>query len=691
MTDATLGPGGRRRNRLADETSPYLRQHAENPVDWYPWGDEALGRARREDKPIFLSIGYSACHWCHVMERESFEDPRIAGYLNEHFISIKVDREERPDLDEIYMSAVQLMSGQGGWPMSVFLTPTLKPFFGGTYFPPEDRYGRTGFGSLLLRLTEVYRTRRDEIEAGAEQVTERLASYGSVPEGHGLLSPGLVAAAADALLRTFDRTHGGFGGAPKFPHSMGVQLLLRVYRRDGDLRCLEAATLTLDRMAAGGIHDHLGGGFHRYAVDARWLVPHFEKMLYDQALLAVAYLEGWQVTGNEAYAGVVRGILDYLGRDMTSAEGGFFAAEDADSGGAEGLFYTWTPAELAAVLGEEEARLFGRAYDVDEGGNFEGRSILHPVATPESLTGWAQAPPEVVAERLAAARRALLAARGSRERPLRDEKVIAAWNGLVISAFARAGAALGEPRYVEAASSALDFILGRMQEDGRLRRIYMNGRARIPGYLEDYAFVVMALADLFEATFEPRWLAEAVRLSGVMQAEFGDPDGGFFNTSTEHRDLIVRVKNAQDGSIPSGNSMAACALLRVGRLAGEVELERAGERTLRLFQRLMEHAPGAFHQMLLGVALHVGPRREIVIVGPRGDDRTEALLGTARRSFQPRAVLAWTDGTAEGVGASPLLAGKTLVAGAPAAYVCREGTCAAPVTTVEALEEALRA
>jgi uncharacterized protein YyaL (SSP411 family) len=665
----------RRPNRLAAESSPYLRQHALNPVDWFPWGEEALEKARREDKPVFLSIGYSACHWCHVMERESFEDGTIAAFLNEHFVPIKVDREERPDLDDIYMSAVQLMSGQGGWPLSAWLTPAGRPFFGGTYFPPVDRWGRAGFLNVLERLAEIWRTRREEVETSAGQVTERVASFAEVPVGPGLLSASLLAAAVSALQRTFDRELGGFGGPPKFPHSMGVQLLLRHHRRTRDLKALEAVTVTLDRMAAGGIYDHLGGGFHRYSVDARWLVPHFEKMLYDQALLAVAYLDGYLATGTPRYAEVVRETLDWVIRDLQAPAGGIRSTLDADSEGEEGLFYTWTPGEIEAVLGPADGTLFAMAYDCTPEGNFEGRSILHPVRESQDL---------------AAARLRLREVRERRPWPARDDKVLAGWNGLMISAFARAGAALEEPRFVDAARKAAGFILDTMERDGLLLRVSTDGVAKIPGYLEDYAALAGALVDLYEADFDPSWLAAATRLVGTMQREFADPSGGFFNTSERHGDLLVRVKNGQDGSTPSGNSLAAGTLLRLGRITGRGELEEAGAATLRAFQPLMEHAPGAFHQALLALDFLQGERAEVAVIGPRNDPATLDLLRAVRARLRPGCVVAWAEGDGRAVPAQPSwLEGKTLVAGRPAAYVCRDYACAAPVTTVEELERLL--
>jgi hypothetical protein len=672
---------GRRPNRLLAETSPYLRQHAYNPVDWHPWGEEAFTKARHEDKPIFLSIGYAACHWCHVMERESFEDGSIAAYLNDRFVSIKVDREERPDIDEIYLSAVQLMSGHGGWPLSAWLTPDRRPFFGGTYFPPEDRGGRAGFRTVLERLAEIWRTRREEVESSAGRITERVASFADVPAGPGLLSASLLSGAASTLVRSFDREHGGFGSAPKFPHSMGVRLLLRHHRRTGDLAALEAATVTLDRMAAGGIYDHLGGGFHRYSVDTRWLVPHFEKMLYDQALLAVAYLDGYQATGTPRYLDVVRETLDFVLCDLQGPEGGFCSTLDADSEGEEGIFYTWTPAEIAAVLGARDGALLARAYDCTADGNFDGRSILHLGADATALATQTGREPDEVRAVLVSGRRKLLLAREDRVYPALDDKVLAAWNGLAISAFARAGAVMEEPRFLDAAVRAARFVLDTMGGEDLLLRVYKDGTAKIPAYLEDYAGMAVALGDLYEADFNPRWLTAAVRLVETMRREFADPVGGFFNTASRHDDLIVRVKNAQDGSTPSGNSLAAGALLRLGRLLGRADLEEEGARTLRTFQPLLEQAPGAFHQSLLALDFFQGPRVEVAIVGPREDPATRELLRTVRARLRPSCVLGWAAG--DGVvpaGAPPWLDGKTLVDGQPAAYVCRDRTCAAPIT-----------
>ncbi|MCA9727342.1 MAG: thioredoxin domain-containing protein, partial [Candidatus Eisenbacteria bacterium] len=494
-------------NRLIDETSPYLLQHAHNPVDWYPWGEPAFEKARAEDKPIFLSVGYAACHWCHVMEHESFEDPEIAALMNEHFVNVKVDREERPDVDDIYMAAVQMITGQGGWPMSVFLTPDLRPFYAGTYFPPDDRYGRPGFPKILQAMAHAYRERRDEVDAGATQLVAGLARLTETPDASGEPDRDLLRAAAEELAGSFDAVNGGFGAAPKFPHATGLQLLLRVAGGE-DRRPVEMVTRSLDRMAAGGIYDHLGGGFHRYSVDARWLVPHFEKMLYDQALLVLAYVEGWQVTGNPEYARVVAETIGYVLRDLRDPAGGFYSSEDADSEGVEGKFYVWTLDEIRALLDEDEAALFLRAYDVDEVPNFEEGTILQRRLTAEQLIagGYVATRATEIEAILARARAKLFAARSRRVRPGRDEKILTAWNGFMISALARAGRALDDADYREAATRAAEFVWTRVRVDGILHRVHKDGRTRIPGYLEDYAAMTLAFVDLYEATFDLSWL-----------------------------------------------------------------------------------------------------------------------------------------------------------------------------------------
>jgi hypothetical protein len=685
-----MTPPERRHNRLIHESSPYLLQHAHNPVDWYPWGEEALERARREDRPIFLSIGYSACHWCHVMEHESFENPGIAELMNGLFVNIKVDREERPDLDRIYMSAVQMITGSGGWPMSVFLTPELKPFFGGTYFPPEDRWGRPGFAKLLQAAASAYRTNREAIESSGEEVTQRIAGIAAVGPGDALLTPALLDAATRSIVANHDLDHGGFGTSPKFPQSIVLQLLLREYRRSGDLEVSQVVRTSLDAMAAGGIYDHLGGGFHRYSTDERWLVPHFEKMLYDNALLSIAYLEAFQATGDEDYARIGRETLDFLLREMTSPEGGFFATQDADSEEGEGAFFVWTAERIRAVLGEEEADLFERAYGVDEVGNFEGRSVLHRAKTDAALAASQGLEEAVVARRLAASRNSLFRERETRVKPARDEKILADWNGLAIAAFARGSRVLAETRFRDAAARAAEFVVSRMRDpQGRLFHVWTQGHAKVPAFLDDHACLVAAMVDLYEATGDPRWLREASSLRDAMIAGFWDEgDGAFFDTVAGQGDLIARTRDASDGAVPSGNSMAACGLIRLARILGEADGLAKAERILRAFTPIMQSFPMGAGQMLLALDLLLAPPQEIVIVGAEDDGSTRALRGIVDRLFLPHAVLLRGDGTNGGGLAG--LEGKGLVDGLPAAYVCAGFACRAPVTTPLELAEALK-
>jgi uncharacterized protein YyaL (SSP411 family) len=673
-------------NRLAQESSPYLLQHRNNPVDWYPWGDEALQRARDEQRPIFLSIGYSACHWCHVMEHESFENPEIARQLNEAFVCIKVDREERPDLDQIYMNAVQIITGHGGWPMSVFLTPELKPFFGGTYWPPQARMGMPGFDQVIQAVSEAWRERREQAEAGAAQLTERLQQIGAAGEA-GELSADLLATAADALERAADRTHGGFGRAPKFPHSMDLQVLLRVWRREKRDELLDLVKLTLDKMARGGIYDHLGGGFARYSVDARWLVPHFEKMLYDNALLTLAYLDGYAATGDEYYAQVARETLDYVLRDMTDEQGGFYSTEDADSEGEEGKFYVWTPEEIEAVLGPEAAATFNRVYDVTPSGNFEGRNILNlprPIAQEAKLLGRDEA--DLAAE-LADSRRKLFEAREQRVHPGKDDKVLVAWNGLMIDALARAAGALDEPRYLAAARAAADFLLAQVRrEDGRLLHTWRHGKAKLDAYLDDYAAMVNSLVSVYEASFDERYIDRAVELADQMLAHFRDPQGGFFFTASDHEQLIARAKDFQDGSVPGGNALAATGLLRLGKLTGRGDYLDAAVETLRAAAPLIEQAPTAAGQTLLALDMHLGPAPEIVLLGDPARDDTAAALAALRRRFLPSKVVALrAPGEAPRSAAlDPLFAGKAPEGAEPTVFVCENFACQTPVSGKEA-------
>ena len=681
-------------NRLAGETSPYLLQHQNNPVDWYPWGEDALRRAREEDKPIFLSIGYSACHWCHVMERECFENAEIAAVLNEHFVSIKVDREERPDLDAIYMDAVQMIAGQGGWPMSMFLLPDRRPFYGGTYFPPEDRYGRPGFKSLLLRLVEIYREKRAELEESAGRITAAFSDLNRAASGRDILMQNLISQAAAELSTRFDDVRGGFGGAPKFPPSMALMLLLRQWRRGGDSRHLHMVELTLQRMALGGMYDQIGGGFHRYSVDANWLVPHFEKMLYDNALLCRAYLETYQATGNVFYRSIVADTLEYVLREMTSAEGGFYSTQDADSEGEEGKFFVWTPEEVVGVLGEEEGKIVCKFYGVTPSGNFdEGRSILHIPLPPNGFCEQEGIEGEKLLAILNAARRKLFEAREKRVRPGLDDKIITSWNGLMIGSLALAGRVLDAPEYLKAACAAADFILSNMRSERGLLRTHRNSESRLNAYLDDYAFLICGLVDLYEAGFENRWLEEAGALSREMIDRFWDGDGeAFFFTSHDHEELVARQKMAQDSAIPSGNSMAAWGLLRLGMLTGEEEFSRKGAQVLRVFGPMLDRAPAAFHMMLAALDFQLDDPVQIAIVGDPSAEDTQAALRAVDSQFVPNKILALLRPSedAEGLAAAPLLRGKTPLNGAAAVYLCENYTCQAPMADPEEVKKALR-
>ncbi|MGQ0722621.1 MAG: thioredoxin domain-containing protein [Candidatus Eiseniibacteriota bacterium] len=691
------------RNRLARETSPYLLQHADNPVDWYPWGAEALARARAEDKPILVSIGYSSCHWCHVMEHECFESEEIARIMNELFVCVKVDREERPDVDEIYMTAVQLMGVGGGWPLNVFLTPDGRPFFGGTYFPPDDRFGRPGWPSILHRVSEVWRERRAELDEQAAQLVAAIDSTSRFPTGDAVPEARLLEVARDALADAFDEVHGGFGGAPKFPPSQSLQLLLRRHLRTGSAEDLHMVDRTLRAMAQGGIHDQLGGGFHRYATDERWLVPHFEKMLYDNAQLARVYVEAWQVTSDEAHARIARETLDYVLREMTDPSGGFRSATDADSEGREGVYFVWRRAEIEQLLGEEAA-LFCRAYGVTEDGNFEdmhhprmpgeqGMNVLYLPLPLEEVAARERMSVRDLDTRLAAGRALLFRHRQKRVYPGLDDKVIASWNGLMIGTFAYAGRALDEPRYLEAAARAADFVLREMRSpEGTLLRTWRRGEAKIPAFLEDHAFLASALLDLYEATFETRWLVEARALAAEMNRLFADEsEGGWRHTAAGDGTLVASVKSPADGSIPGGNGVAAQVMLRLALLAGDEDAASRAERALRQFASPMERFPGGTIGLLLALDLLIHEDGEVAFVGSPADASTRALVRAAQRAFLPGTAFALLDpaAPAEAERMIPLLQGKTLVDGRPAAYVCRNYACRAPVTTEEALLAAL--
>ena len=689
-------PNPRPANRLAGETSPYLLQHAHNPVAWHPWGAEAIALARKADKPIFLSIGYSACHWCHVMERESFESEPIARLMNEHFVNVKVDREERPDLDEIYMKAVQAMTGSGGWPMSVFLTPSLEPFYGGTYFPPRSSHGRPGFPELLTALARAWKEDRENVALHGRRMAERIAEEGRAKTA-AELDPKVLDHSLAAQQRHFDPEWGGFGGAPKFPHALDLRLLLRHSVRTRAAAPLRMATATLDRMAEGGIRDHLGGGFHRYSTDERWLIPHFEKMLYDTALLLPAYLEAHLLAREPRYERVARECCDWVLREMVTPDGGFASSQDADSEGEEGRFFVWTPRELDDVLGAQLGAWAAAWYGVTEEGNFEhGKSAL-----------WRHDPAEDIAERLGCgarllersmeeARRSLFEARDRRVHPATDDKVLASWNGLMISALAQASQVLGDRRCLHAAQQAARFVLGRMRrEDGRLfataRSVGGNVRAHVEACLDDYAFMIQGLIDLYESDFDAGWLREALALERIVTERFEDPDhGGWFTTGVGHESLIARLKSPQDGALPSGNGVHALNLLRLSELTGRGELAQRAERAMLSLGALVNLYPAGFSQLLIAVDFLAASPREIVLAGAPASPRIRDMLEEIRRTFLPQRVVVLAE---PGTDAAllPVAEGKTPGPTGGRAFVCRNYACREPVDTVEALREALSA
>src|ERR687895_199050 len=649
-------------NRLANETSPYLLQHSDNPVDWYAWGEEALGRARADERPILLSIGYSACHWCHVMERESFEDEETARLMNVRFVCIKLDREERPDLDSIYMEACQAMTGHGGWPLNAFLTPEQVPFYAGTYFPPEPRQGMPSWRQLLGAVAQAWDERREEIRAGGAQIAERLRGGALLKPSAQPMEERVLADAVGHLREGYDPVNGGFGGAPKFPPASALEFLMRRGER-------EMVTQTLRAMASGGMYDQVGGGFSRYSVDAHWLVPHFEKMLYDNALLARAYLHGWQVTGHELFRTVATETLDWALREMRAPEGGFFSALDADSEGVEGKFYVWTVAELRAALeGEPDADEAIAWFGATDRGNFEGRNIpVRGPGTPERLGEW---------------RRRLYEVRAKRVWPGLDDKRLTSWNALMISALAEAGAVLERRDYLDAAARCADFVLGSLRDaDGRLLRTWKDGQGRLNAYLEDHAFLLEALLTLYESTFEPRWFAEARGLADTTIARFADEEnGGFFETSSDHEHLVARRKDLEDHPIPSGNASAAYGLLRLAALTGEHSYEGRAVSVLRLLHELATKHPQAFGHLLQAMDFHLAPVKEVALVG----DDLHPLVRVVRGEFRPHLVVA--GGAPDGV---PLLQDRPPVDGRAAAYVCERFACKAPVTEPEELERLL--
>ncbi len=693
-------------NRLIDETSPYLLQHAHNPVDWYPWGEEALQKARQEDKPILLSVGYSACHWCHVMERESFENEDIASLMNAHFVPIKVDREERPDIDAIYMQAIQAMTHQGGWPMTVFLTPDGRPFYGGTYFPPNDRhYGQQvmpGFGRILLNVASAYTNHREEIEEQATQVADYLKQSSSAPlRSKGADSPvtpllEILEQASQELAGTFDRRNGGFGSAPKFPNTMALELLLRVHlhRRNGELKAeqgapseLEIVELSMQRMANGGIYDQLGGGFHRYSVDASWLVPHFEKMLYDNALLSRLYLHTYLVTGNAFYRHIVEETLDYVVREMTSPEGGFYSTQDADSEGEEGKFFLWTPDEISAALSPSDGAIFMAYYDVSRRGNFEGENILHVQRDVQKVADDLSLSLAEVQAALARGRTTLFELREGRVKPARDEKILTSWNGLMLRSFAEAARFLGRTDYLRVAIDNASFLLDKLRQDGRLLRTYKDGRARLNGYLEDYTFLADGLLALYEASFTTRWFVDARALVDQAIKLFADEqNGGFFDTGSDHEELINRPKDITDNATPAGNSVAVDVLLRLAAFTGEQAYRQRAEEYVQPLAEIMAQHAQSFGHALGALDFAISTSKELAISGDPAAGDTQELLHVINTDYRPNSVLACAaPGDEQARAAIALLAERPLKDGRATVYVCQNFACQAPVTGVQEL------
>jgi len=683
-------------NRLANETSPYLLQHANNPVDWYAWGQEALERSKSEDKPILLSIGYSACHWCHVMERESFENEAIAALMNQNFINIKVDREERPDLDSVYMEAVQMLTGSGGWPMTVFLTPEGKPFYGGTYFPPVDSMNMPGFPRLLQSISEAYQTNRGEIERVTGQLVEQLGRSSQLEKVMTPLSAEILHQAYSTLASNFDYQNGGFGSAPKFPQPMTPEFLLRYYHHGYNQRALEMVEMTLEKMAHGGMYDQIGGGFHRYSTDAYWLVPHFEKMLYDNALLSKLYLHAYQLTQGSLYQRICEETLDYVLREMTDLQGGFYSAQDADSEGEEGKFFVWTPQEIRDVLGEEDARIFGDFFGVTEGGNFEGNSILNRRPNEGQFAEQHGISSDELIALLTRSKQKLLAVRDHRIHPLRDDKVLAGWNGLMLRSFAEAGAALGRQDYLDAASNNASFLLDKMRLEGRLLRTWREGQAKLLGYLEDYSCVADGLLALHEATLEPHWLTEAIKLADQMIDLFWDEGvGGFYDTGKDHESLVIRPRDIFDNAQPSGSSVASDVLLKLAVITGNDDYASKAASPMRSLTQMMGRAPGGTGHWLAVLDFYVSMPKEIAIVGPKDDPATKSLLNTVFQRYLPNKVVVGAESPLypfvkgdEG-GISPLLEGRDLMDGKPTAYVCQNYTCQLPVTEPEDLVKQL--
>jgi uncharacterized protein YyaL (SSP411 family) len=692
---AKLPPdGGPIYNRLVFEKSPYLLQHARNPVDWYPWGEAAFAKARKEDKPIFLSIGYSTCHWCHVMEHESFEDPEVARLMNEAFICVKVDREERPDVDHIYMSVCQAMTGSGGWPMTIIMTPEKEPFFAGTYFPKSGAPGRIGMMELVPRITDVWTHQRDQLQETTKKIQDYLQRLTEIAPGEALGMADLETTARQ-LSQRFDAQLGGFGSAPKFPTPHHLTFLLRYWHRHGDEEALAMVEKTLEAMRRGGIFDHVGFGFHRYATDAVWLLPHFEKMLYDQALLTIAYIEAHQATGKEAYARTAREICTYVLRDMTSEEGGFYSAEDADSEGEEGLFYVWTPEEIDDIVGAKDGAFVRDVMNVETGGNFvdqatrqkTGRNILHMRQSFAEFAAASQSDEVEMRKRWQLARTKLFAAREKRIHPLKDDKILTDWNGLMIAALAKASAVLDDGQYREAAQKAADFVLSKLRDsDGRLLKRYRGGEAGLSGHAEDYAFVVWGLLELYEATFELKYLQQAIELNRIFLAEFWDAqNGGFFFTSIAAETLLVRSKEIYDGAIPSANSVAAGNLARLSRITGDQSLQERAARIAKTFSQQVKPQPSGFTQFMSAIDFLVGPTFEVVVAGQSHATETQQMLSALQRTYHPNKVILFRpeeESTPGITSVSAFTLKQRSIDGKATAYVCREYACKAPTTNI---------
>jgi uncharacterized protein YyaL (SSP411 family) len=678
-------------NRLQYETSPYLLQHADNPVDWYAWGEEAFAKARSEDKPILLSVGYSACHWCHVMAHESFEHEPTAKMMNELYVNIKVDREERPDVDDVYMQAVQAMTRSGGWPMTVFLLPDGRPFYGGTYFPLEPRFGMPAFRQILAGVADAFKNRRAEVEQAAASLTQSLdRDLLGIGGSESDLNEDLLDAAASGLLQNFDPEHGGFGGAPKFPNPMNLEFLLRSYARTRDTKMLDSVTFTLKKMAHGGIYDQIGGGFHRYSVDAIWLVPHFEKMLYDNAQLSRVYLHAWQVTGDEFFRRIAEEIYDYILREMTDANGGFYSTTDADSEGEEGKFFVWSKDELENLLGDDaEAAI--EYWGVSSRGNFEGHNILYVPNDEIVVARRLGLSLDELHEKLASIKDKLYAARTHRVHPGLDDKILTAWNGMMLASLAEAARAFNRADYREAAVRNGEFLLRElMTVDGRLLRTHKNGESKINGYLEDYGNLIDGLLELYQTTFDERWFVTARKLADYVLEHFSASEGGFFDTSDQHEPLIVRPRNLQDNATPSGNALVARGLIRLAAYTGDSRYDEAARRTLRLLTEALRQYPQAFGESLNAVDMLVVEQDEVAIVGDPADEVTSALLGVVREPYRPNVITALAKTDVAGEHEIPLLSYRTMRDSKPTVYVCRNFACKMPVTTAEETRELLR-